>query len=255
MVWRATALTLFPEAFPGPLAAGVVGAAEGLARGLWTLEALDIRSFAGDKRRTVDDAPYGGGPGMVLRPDVAAAAVDAALAGEGAGRPVLHPSPRGRPMTQRRAEELAHGPGVVLLCGRYEGIDARAIEARGIEEVCVGDFVVSGGELPAMAIIEAAARLLPGVLGNSESAREESFAGGLLEHPHYTRPAVWEGREVPSELVSGDHGQIAAWRRRKAEEATRKRRPDLWERRQEDHAPGGRGERSGDGDHESAADH
>lgn len=243
MVWRATALTLFPEVFPGPLAAGVVGS-QGLAQGLWTLETLDIRSFSGDKRRTVDDAPYGGGPGMVLRPDVVAAAVDAALAGDGAGRPVLCPSPRGWPMTQRRVEELASGSGAVLLCGRYEGIDGRVIEARGIEEVCVGDIVISGGELPAMAIIEAVARLLPGVLGNSESALEESFSNGLLEHPQYTRPAQWEGREVPSELVSGDHGRIAVWRRQQAEATTRDRRPDLWARHQASHAPARRAKKS-----------
>lgn len=227
MTWRATVLTLFPEIFPGPLAAGVTGSA--LARGLWSLGVLDIRDFTGDKRRTVDDAPFGGGPGMVLRTDVLAVAIDA-VRGNDVRLPVLCPSPRGRPMTQARIRELAEGPGVLVVCGRYEGIDARAVEAREVEEVCVGDFVLSGGELPAMAIIEAAARLRPGVLGNAASVESESFSDGLLEHPHYTRPADWEGREVPAVLLSGDHAAIAAWRREMAERVTRDRRPDLWAR-------------------------
>ena len=223
--WCATVLTLFPETFPGPLEASLAGAAR--ARNLWHLNVLDIRSFADDKHRAVDDAPFGGGPGMVLRPDVAAAAIDAATIGEHP-LPVLCPSPRGRPLTQSRVCALASGPGVVILCGRYEGIDARVIEARAVEEVCVGDFVLAGGEIPAMAIVEAAVRLLPGVLGNMESAEKESFSGGLLEYPQYTRPAEWEGYPVPEPLLSGHHERIEAWRREKSEQTTLERRPDLW---------------------------
>ena len=223
--WCAKVLTLFPELFPGPLGVSLPGTA--LAAGLWKLEALDIRAFAGDKHRTVDGAPFGGGPGMVLRPDVVVAAVDAACA-DGAALPVLCLSPRGRPLVQSRVQALAEGPGAVILCGRYEGIDARAIEARGIEEVCVGDFVVAGGDALAMAVIEAAVRLLPCVLGNAASTEEESFSEGLLEYPQYTRPAEWEGLGVPEPLLSGHHGHIAAWRQEMAERTTQERRPDLW---------------------------
>lgn len=225
--WRALVLTLFPELFPGPLAGGLVGAA--LDKGLWQLEAMDLRDFATDKHRTVDDAPFGGGPGMVLRPDVVARGLDEALA-KSADFPVLYPSARGRPLTQARVQELAQGGGVVLLCGRYEGVDQRVLDARSVEEVCVGDFVFAGGELPAMAIVESAVRLLPGTMGNEDSAADESFAADLLEYPQYTRPAEWEGRTVPEPLRSGDHGRIARWRREMAEQTTRERRPDLWDR-------------------------
>lgn len=228
--WRATALTLFPEAFPGPLGVSLVGRA--LSEGLWSLKTLDFRSFASDKHRSVDDTPSGGGPGLVLRADIAAAAIDRALeemAADGVSDPpILCLSPRGWPFTQQRARELAAGPGAILLCGRFEGFDARALEARGVEEICVGDAVLTGGEIPAMAVLDATVRLLPGVIGDPRSLEEESFSAGLLEHPHYTRPAVWEGRATPEVLLSGDHARIAAWRRAQAESATRERRPDLW---------------------------
>lgn len=215
-------LTIFPGLFPGPLAESLTGRA--LAEGLWALETLDIRAFAKDKHRSVDGPPAGGGPGMVMRPDVVAAALDAA----GEERPRLHLSPRGRPFDQTRARALAGGPGVVLLCGRFEGVDQRALDARGVEEVSVGDFVLTGGEIPAMAVIDACVRLLPGVLGNAASLAEESFSAGLLEAPHYTRPRMWEGRGTPETLLSGDHARIAAWRRARAMELTQERRPDLW---------------------------
>ncbi|MEO0981497.1 MAG: tRNA (guanosine(37)-N1)-methyltransferase TrmD [Pseudomonadota bacterium] len=222
-MFAATVLTLFPDAFPGALAASIIGRAE--ADGIWALETLDIRDFSDHKHRSVDDTPAGGGAGMVLRPDVVAKAVDS-VARE--GRPVIYLSPRGAPLTQARVREIAAGPGVILLCGRFEGLDERVLEARDIEEVSIGDFVLAGGEIAAQALIEAAVRLLPGVAGNEASLEEESFEAGLLEHPHYTRPRVWEGLEIPETLLSGDHGKVAAWRRAEAERLTRARRPDLW---------------------------
>ena len=224
MTWRATVLTLFPAMFPGPLGQSLAGRA--LGRGHWSLDVQDIRAAATDRHRTVDDAPFGGGAGMVMRPDV----LDAAL-GEPDGRPLIYLSPRGAPLQQRRARQLAAGPGVTLVCARYEGVDQRVLDARGIEEVSVGDYVLSGGELPAMVLLDACVRLLPGVMGASESAVEESFSAGLLEYPHYTRPADWQGRPVPSVLLSGHHGQIAAWRREQSERITQIRRPDLWRAR------------------------
>ena len=223
--WKATVLTLFPEMFPGPLALSLAGRA--LAEGRWALETVDIRRFARDKHATVDDAPFGGGPGMVMRPDV----VDAALASlPDDGRPAIFLTPRGRLIDQARIKALAEGPGVALLCGRYEGIDARVIEARGLEELSLGDFVLSGGEIAALAVIDAAVRLLPGVVGDAASLDEESFAAGLLEYPHYTRPQEWKGRAVPEVLASGHHEKIRAWRLAQAETLTRERRPDLWAR-------------------------
>jgi tRNA (guanine37-N1)-methyltransferase len=222
--WTATVLTLFPAMFPGPLGQSLAGKA--LADGVWRLETVDIRDFARDKHRSVDDAPFGGGPGMVMRPDI----VDAAIAGTAAPGPVLCLSPRGRPFDQARARELAAGPGVRLLCGRFEGIDVRVIEARAIEEVSLGDFVLSGGEPAAIALIDACVRLLPGVVGDAAGLAEESFVEGLLEYPHYTRPQDWQGRTVPDVLLSGHHERIRQWRLAEAEKATRERRPDLWER-------------------------
>jgi tRNA (guanine37-N1)-methyltransferase len=222
MPWRATVLTLFPEMFPGPLASSLAGRA--LKAGRWSLDARDIRAHATDRHRTVDDTPFGGGAGMVLRPDV----VDAAIGAVADGRPLVFLTPRGVPLRQAQAERLAAGSGVILLCGRYEGIDQRVIEARGAEEISIGDYVLSGGELPALVLLDACVRLLPGVMGAEDSAREESFSQGLLEYPHYTRPAEWQGRTVPPTLLSGDHAAIAAWRRREAERITRERRPDLW---------------------------
>jgi tRNA (guanine37-N1)-methyltransferase len=223
--WRATVLTLFPEMFPGPLGVSLAGKA--LASGVWTLEARDIRDSATDRHRSVDDTPAGGGPGMVLRADVLAAAIDAAqkIAPE---RPRLLMSPRGRPLTQPRVRELAAGPGPLIVCGRFEGVDQRVIEARNLEEVSVGDYVLSGGEIAAMALIDACVRLLPGVMGKAESASEESFAESLLEYPQYTRPQSFEGRPIPEILTSGDHAKVASWRRTEAEALTRLRRPDLW---------------------------
>jgi tRNA (guanine37-N1)-methyltransferase len=220
--WTARVLTLFPEMFPGPLRHSLTGRA--LDAGLWRLETRDIRDVATDRHRTVDDSPAGGGAGMVLRPDIVAAALDAAAA----GWPVLCLSPRGQRFDQTRARALAAGPGVTLLCGRFEGIDERVLEARGVEEVSLGDFVLTGGEIAAMALIDACVRLIPRVLGNPESLEEESFSSGLLEFPQYTRPTVWEGRAIPEVLLSGHHGRIAAWRRSEAERLTRERRPDLW---------------------------
>ena len=224
-VWTATVLTLFPEMFPGPLDHSIAGKA--LEDGVWALETVDFRDFASDKHRTVDDAPFGGGPSMVLRPDV----VDAALqATAGARGPVIYLSPKGRLLDQARVREIAQASAVTLLCGRYEGVDERVIEARGLEEVSLGDFVLSGGEPAAMALIDACVRLLPGVLGNVESLVEESFERGLLEYPHYTRPQDWRGRKVPETLLSGHHEKIRAWRLAEAEKITRERRPDLWAR-------------------------
>jgi tRNA (guanine37-N1)-methyltransferase len=245
MTWRTTVLTLFPEMFPGPLGISLAGRA--LASGLWTLEARDIRDAATDKHRSVDDTPAGGGPGMVLRADVLAAAIDAAEITPGAfssevetgsreenapnqqtRRPRLLMSPRGRPLTQQRVVELAAGPGPLIVCGRFEGVDQRVIEARGLEEVSIGDYVLSGGELGAMVLIDACVRLLPGVMGKLASGTEESFSDGLLEYPQYTRPQAFEGRPIPEVLLSGDHARIAAWRRAQAEALTQARRPDLW---------------------------
>jgi tRNA (guanine37-N1)-methyltransferase len=224
-MWRATVLTIFPEMFPGPLGLSLAGKA--LQKGLWALDAVDIRDHAGDKHRTVDDTPAGGGPGMVMKADVLARAIDFASAAPNL-RPRLLLSPRGVPLTQRRIVELAGGPGAIVLCGRFEGVDERVIEARQLEEVSLGDFVLSGGEIAALALIDACVRLLPGVMGKEASGTEESFADGLLEYPHYTRPQLFEGRPIPDILTSGDHGKIAAWRRAEAERLTRSRRPDLW---------------------------
>jgi tRNA (guanine37-N1)-methyltransferase len=225
MTWRATVLTLFPDMFPGPLGASLAGRA--LTEGIWALEALDIRGFASDKHASVDDTPFGGGAGMVMRPDV----LDRALAFvEDRPGPRIYLSPRGRLLDQARVKELAQGPGVVLLCGRYEGVDERVIEARRLEEVSLGDFVLSGGEPAAIALTDAAVRLLPGVMGAAEGLVEESFEAGLLEYPHYTRPREWQGRTVPEVLISGHHEKIRAWRRAEAEKVTAERRPDLWSR-------------------------
>jgi tRNA (guanine37-N1)-methyltransferase len=232
MSWLATVLTIFPEMLPGPLAYSLAGKA--LKAGIWRLETVDIRDFARDKHRSVDDSPFGGGPGMVMRPDV----LDAAIEGAGGAGPVLLLSPRGRPLDQGMVRRFAAGPCVRLVCGRFEGIDERVIEARSIEEVSLGDFVLSGGEPAAIALIDACVRLLPGVVGCAETLAEESFAEGLLEYPHYTRPQVWEGRAVPDVLVSGNHQQIRAWRRAQAERLTRERRPDLWQRHVARHSAG-----------------
>jgi len=224
MSWRATVLTIFPEMLPGPLAYSLAGKA--LKAGLWQLEIVDIRDFARNKHRSVDDAPFGGGPGMVMRPDV----LDAAIAGAGGAGPLLLLSARGRRLDQSWVGELAALPGLSLICGRFEGVDERVLEARAIEELSLGDFVLSGGEPAAIALIDACVRLLPGVVGSAETLAEESFAEGLLECPQYTRPQIWNGRAVPEVLVSGDHARIRAWRRAEAERLTRERRPDLWAR-------------------------
>ena len=221
-MWRASVLTILPDVFPGPLGASLAGKA--LAADVWALEVIDIRTFATDRHRTVDDTPAGGGPGMVMKADVLGRALDATAA----DRPRLLLSPRGTPLTQARVEALAGEAGVVLVCGRFEGVDERVIAARGLEEVSLGDYVLSGGEIAAMALIDACVRTLPGVMGAATSGDEESFSQGLLEYPHYTRPQVWEGRAIPEVLLSGDHGKIAAWRRAEAERLTRERRPDLW---------------------------
>jgi tRNA (guanine37-N1)-methyltransferase len=224
-MWRATVLTLFPELFPGPLDASILGRAR--AEGRWALDAVDIRAFSDHPYRSVDDTPAGGGAGLVMRADILARAIDSV---SGPHRPLLYLSPRGAPLTQEKARALAAGPGLIALAGRFEGIDERLIEARGLEEVSLGDFVLAGGEIAAMALIEACVRLIPGVMGSPSSLGEESFEAGLLEYPHYTRPREFEGRPIPDILLSGDHARIAAWRREKAEEITRARRPDLWER-------------------------
>ena len=223
MTWRATVLTLFPDMFPGPLGFSLAG--RGLATGLWSLEARDIRDAATDRHRSVDDTPAGGGPGMVLRADVLARAIDAVPGLE--GRPRLVMSPRGRPLTQARVAELAAGPGPVIVCGRFEGIDQRVIDARALEEVSIGDYVLSGGEIAALTLIDACVRLLPGVMGKLESSTDESFSAGLLEYPQYTRPQLFEGLPIPEILLSGDHAKVAAWRRAEAEQLTKTRRPDL----------------------------
>lgn len=223
--WQVRVLTLFPEMFPGPLGHSLAGKA--LEAGLWRLETLDIRAFARDKHRSVDDTPFGGGAGMVMRPDVVFDAIQAARVGAEAV-PLLYLSPRGRPFDQERARALAAGPGAVVLCGRYEGVDQRVLDRCGVEEISVGDYVLSGGELAAMIVLDACVRLLPGVMGNSETLSEESFEQGLLEYPLYTRPAVWEGVGVPEILLSGHHDKIRRWRLAEAQAITRARRPDLW---------------------------
>lgn len=224
MSFRASVLTLYPEMFPGALGLSLAGRA--LAEGTWSLEAVQIRDFARDRHRTVDDTPAGGGAGMVMRADIVARSIDHA-APMGDPRPKLLMSPRGRPLTQQRVRELAAGPGVVILCGRFEGVDQRLIEARELEEVSIGDYILSGGEPAALVLLDAVVRLLPGVMGNEASGTEESFENGLLEHPHYTRPQEFEGRTIPEVLISGNHARIAAWRRAEAERLTAERRPDL----------------------------
>lgn len=223
--WTASVLTIFPEAFPGTVGLSLAGRA--LERGIWRLEVTDIRDFATDRHRSVDDAPFGGGAGMVMRPDVVDAALDSVAGQPG---PLVYLSPRGRLLTQELVGELAAGAGIRLLCGRYEGVDERVLEARGVAEVSIGDYVLSGGEVAAQVMLDAVVRLLPGVMGNAESPAEESFERGLLEYPQYTRPALWQGRAVPEALVSGHHARVRQWRRQRAEELTRQRRPDLWSR-------------------------
>ena len=222
MSWRASVLTLFPEMFPGPLGQSLAGQA--LAGRKWALEVTDIRDFGAGKHRKVDDSPFGGGAGMVMRPDV----VDAAVASVADGRPVIYMTPRGRRFTQSQAQRFAAMDGIILLCGRYEGIDERVIEARCMEEFSIGDYVLSGGELAALVLLDSVVRLLPGVMGAAESAIEESFSSGLLEYPHYTRPAEWAGKTVPDVLLSGNHAAVAAWRQAESEQITLRRRPDLW---------------------------
>jgi len=221
--FRAKVLTLFPDMFPGPLGLSLAGKA--LEEGIWTLDAVDIRGFARDKHRTVDDSPFGGGAGMVMRPDILDEAISASQV---PGTPLIYFSPRGARLDQARAKALAAGPGVTLICGRFEGVDERVLQARQVEEVSLGDFILSGGEIAALAMLDAVVRLLPGVVGRTESLEDESFETGLLEYPHYTRPDPWNGREVPEILKSGHHAKVKAWRQQKAEEITRARRPDLW---------------------------
>jgi tRNA (guanine37-N1)-methyltransferase len=224
-MWRATVLTIFPEMFPGPLGLSLAGKAK--AAGLWSLETVDIRDHAGDKHRSVDDTPAGGGPGMVMKADVLARAIDAAAVND--ARPRLLMSPRGCPLDQAKITSLAQAGGVLIVCGRFEGVDERVIEGRGLEEVSIGDYVLAGGEIAALVVLDACVRLIPGVIGEALSSVEESFAEGLLEYPHYTRPQSFEGRPIPEILLSGDHAKVAAWRRAQAEALTRARRPDLWE--------------------------
>jgi tRNA (guanine37-N1)-methyltransferase len=226
MTWRASVLTLFPEMFPGPLNVSLTGKA--LSQAIWSLDVRDIREHGIGKHAKVDDTPSGGGPGMVMRADVAAAAIDAVRQTDSQSRPLLYLSPRGAALAQNRIRALAGGPGAIFYCGRFEGLDERAIQARGMEEVSLGDFVLAGGEIAAMAIIEACVRLLPGVMGKEVSGREESFEDGLLEYPHFTRPQRFEGAEIPEVLTGGDHASIARWRREQAENLTKTRRPDLW---------------------------
>lgn len=229
MTWRADVLTIFPSMFPGPLAESLAGKA--LEAGIWSLAATDIRAFGRGRHRAVDDAPFGGGAGMVMRPDVLDAAIGSVAGADVADqRPLIALTPRGAPLTQARVQELAAGPGVILLCGRFEGIDQRVIEARGAEEISIGDYVLSGGEIAAFVLLDAAIRLLPGVMGAAESATEESFAENLLEYPHYTRPALWSDRAVPEALTTGNHAAIAAWRKEEAIQTTKTRRPELYAR-------------------------
>jgi tRNA (guanine37-N1)-methyltransferase len=222
MTWRADILTIFPAMFPGPLGESLAGKA--LAEGIWSLNTTDIRSFGLGRHRSVDDTPFGGGAGMVMRPDV----LDSAIKSVADSRPLIVLTPRGTPLTQSRVASLAAGPGVILLCGRFEGIDQRVIDANAAEEISIGDYILSGGEIPALVLLDAVIRLLPGVMGATASAEEESFTANLLEYPHYTRPAIWAGRPVPETLTSGNHAAIAAWRRSAAETITKTRRPDLF---------------------------
>ncbi len=231
-MWRASVLTIFPDMFPGPLGLSLAGKA--MSAGAWSLDVVDIRSFATDRHRTVDDTPAGGGPGMVMKPDVLGRAIDSIAAD---ARPRLLMSPRGTPLTQGRVEALARGAGAILVCGRFEGVDERVIAGRGLEEISIGDYLLSGGEIAAMALLDACVRLLPGVMGAAASGAEESFGEGLLEYPHYTRPQLWEDRAIPEVLTSGDHARIAAWRRAEAERLTRERRPDLWAARKDGKKP------------------
>ena len=240
MTFAATILTLYPEMFPGPLGISLAGRA--LAEGKWSLGAVQIRDFATDKHRSVDDTPAGGGAGMVMRTDVLARAVDAAVERHPQS-PVLAMTPRGRPLDQARVRALANGPGVTILCGRFEGIDERLFEGRDIEQISIGDYVLSGGEMAALVLLDACIRLLPGVMGAASSGDDESFETGLLEYPHYTRPASWEGRTIPEVLRSGDHAAVDAWRQRRAEADTRLRRPDLWERHEGARVPSPSGAR------------
>lgn len=226
MSFRATILTLYPDMFPGPLNQSLAGRAKN--EGTWSLEAIQIRDFATDKHRSVDDTPAGGGAGMVMRPDVLARAIDT-VAPASDIRPRLLMSPRGKPLTQAQVRQLASGSGAVILCGRFEGVDQRLIETRNLKEVSIGDYILSGGEMAALVLLDAVVRLLPGVMGNAYSGTEESFENGLLEHPHYTRPTIFEGQPIPEVLLSGNHKKIAEWRRAEAETLTRERRPDLWE--------------------------
>ncbi len=230
-MWRATVLTIFPELFPGPLGASLAGKA--LSQKIWSCEAIDIRDFAADKHRSVDDTPAGGGPGMVMRADVLARAIDAAAPANDS-RPRIVLTPRGKPLLQSRVRELAQAAGLVLVCGRFEGVDERVIERRALEEISIGDYVLSGGEIAALVLLDACVRLLPGVMGTEASHVEESFEAGLLEYPHYTKPQEFEGRPIPEVLNSGHHGKVAAWRREQAERVTRERRPDLWARRKDE---------------------
>jgi len=223
-IWKASVLTLFPDAFPGILGTSIIGTARN--KGIWELQTIDIRDFADNKHRNVDDTPAGGGPGMVIKPNIAAAAIDSVAS---TGRPLIYLTPRGKPLTQERVRALAAGPGVTVFCGRFEGLDQRVIDARNMEEISVGDFVLAGGEVAAMALLEACIRLLPGVLGDATSAEQESFENGLLEHPLFTRPRAWEGLEIPEVLLSGDHKKIAEWQLTQAEKITKARRPDLYE--------------------------
>ena len=223
--WHATVLTIYPDMFPGPLAASLSGQA--LDKNIWSLTAINLRDFATDKHGSVDDTPAGGGPGMVMRADVVAAAIDHAKS-ENPDAPLIYLSPRGTPLTQARVRQLSEGPGAVLLCGRFEGVDERVLKARDVEEISIGDYVLSGGEIAAMIMIDAAIRLLPGVVGDDRSLAEESFEQGLLEYPHFTRPRDWEGLAIPDVLLSGNHGRIAQWRREQAQELTKLRRPDMW---------------------------
>ena len=228
MTWQATVLTIFPEMFPGALGLSLAGKA--LGEGKWALATINIRDFATDKHRSVDDTPAGGGAGMVMRADIAAAAIDAGRARMPVKAPTIYLSPRGALLTQARLRELAAGPGMLLFCGRFEGVDQRALDAREVEEISIGDYVLSGGEPAAQVLIDACVRLLPGVAGNEVSLAEESFASGLLEYPHYTRPRNFEGRTIPDVLLSGDHEKIAKWRREQAEKITKERRADLWKK-------------------------
>ena len=226
--WTASVLTLFPDAFPGVLGASIIGGAQ--KEQIWALETIDIRDFSVNRHRTVDSPPSGGGPGMVLKPDVAAKAIDSVANSD--GRPLIYMTPRGKPLTQKRVRELASGSGLIVFCGRFEGLDQRVIEGRQMEEISIGDYVLAGGEAAAQVMIEACVRLLPGVLGDAQSASEESFEDGLLEYPLYTKPREFEGRAIPEVLLSGDHKKIAQWRRQQSEEITKMRRPDLWEAHQ-----------------------